>query len=121
MMSFLQPFPPQECTPFLELRKNGGQAISHGQRNLPCIEAKHSNLPSNRENDEREMGASNGGAPRFVREKLAPYPIQPPSGLDTEELRQAFFRGKSAEPSNLTVEILRPSASSWKFPTSLLQ
>jgi|GEM_PF-5893300 len=96
MSSFFQTFLPQVRTSFVELRENGDQVISHGQPNLSCIEAKYSNIRLNREDDEREMGAANSGAPRIVGEELAPWPIQPFSGLDSGELLQAFFCGKSA-------------------------
>jgi len=95
MSSFLQTFPPQVSTSFVELRENGDQVISHGQPNLSCIETKHFTLRFNREDDEREMGAANSGATLIVREEIAPCPVPPVSDIDGEELLKAFFCGKS--------------------------
>ena len=95
MMSFFQPSLPQVCTAFLELRRNGDQAISHVQRSLSCTDGNPSNLPLNREDDGPEMGVLNTSARAIVQQALAPCPIQSFSVLDGDELLQAFFSGKS--------------------------
>jgi integrase/recombinase XerC len=94
-MSFFQPSLPQVCTAFLELRRNGDQAISHVQRSLSCTNGNFSNLPLNREDDGPEMGVLNTSARAIVKGALAPCPIQSFSVLDGDELLQAFFSGKS--------------------------
>jgi hypothetical protein len=67
MSSFFQTFPPQVRTSFVEPGENGDQVMSHGQPNLSCIDAKRSNLRSNKENVGREMGAVNSCARALSR------------------------------------------------------